>query len=113
MADTKKRQAKKFVKVAIRKSKSKGKKYDAVFTRADGKTKTVSFGASGYSDYTMHKDQDRMKRYLIRHRSRENWTRSGAKTAGFWSRWLLWSEPDFRRALRKTERALGQKIIYK
>lgn len=74
---------------------------------------TVRFGARGYSDYTMHKDQDRMKRYLIRHRSRENWTRSGAKTAGFWSRWLLWSEPDFRRALRKTERALGQKIIYK
>jgi hypothetical protein len=73
---------------------------------------TVRFGARGYSDYTMHKDQDRMKRYLIRHRSRENWTRSGAKTAGFWSRWLLWSEPDFRRALRKTERALGQKIIY-
>lgn len=84
-------------------------KFMAIFP--DGKT--VRFGARGYSDYTMHKDQDRMKRYLIRHRSRENWTRSGAKTAGFWSRWLLWSEPDFRRALRKTERALGQKIIYK
>jgi len=84
-------------------------KFMAIFP--DGKT--VRFGARGYSDYTMHKDQDRMKRYLIRHMSRENWTRSGAKTAGFWSRWLLWSEPDFRRALRKTERALGQKIIYK
>jgi hypothetical protein len=84
-------------------------KFMAIFP--DGKT--VRFGARGYSDYTMHKDQARMKRYLIRHRSRENWTRSGAKTAGFWSRWLLWSEPDFRRALRKTERALGQKIIYK
>jgi len=83
-------------------------KFMAIFP--DGKT--VRFGARGYSDYTMHKDQARMKRYLIRHRSRENWTRSGAKTAGFWSRWLLWSEPDFRRALRKTERALGQKIIY-
>jgi hypothetical protein len=75
--------------------------------------KTVRFGAKGYSDYTIHKDRERMKRYIVRHRKTENWTRSGGKTAGFWSRWLLWSDPDFRTALRKTEKVLGQKIIYK
>jgi hypothetical protein len=73
----------------------------------------VRFGRKGYSDYTIHKDKERMKRYLTRHgRGRETWTRSGAKTAGFWSRWLLWSEPNFQAALRKTQRVLGRKIIF-
>jgi hypothetical protein len=73
----------------------------------------VSFGLKGYSDYTLHKDPVRMKRYLTRHRSRENWTRSGAKTAGFWSRWLLWSSPSLNGARRKTEKVLGKKIVIK
>lgn len=72
----------------------------------------VRFGRQGYSDYTIHKDRERMKRYLIRHARRENWGRSGAKTAGFWSRWLLWSAPSFQAALRKTQRVLGKKIVY-
>lgn len=72
----------------------------------------VNFGRKGYSDFTIHKDPVRMKRYLTRHRSRENWTRAGAKTAGFWSRWLLWSEPSFQAALRRTQKVLGRKIVY-
>jgi len=81
-------------------------------TFPDGKV--VRFGAKGYSDYTIHKDKERMKRYVVRHgRGGENWTRSGAKTAGFWARWLLWSAPNFKQALRKTEKIVGQKIIYK
>jgi len=72
----------------------------------------VNFGRKGYSDFTIHKDKDRMKRYLTRHRTRENWTRSGARTAGFWSRWLLWSEPSFQAALRRTQKVLGRKIVY-
>lgn len=83
-------------------------KFMAVFP--DGPV--VRFGRKGYSDYTIHKDKVRMKRYLVRHRKREAWTRSGAKTAGFWSRWLLWSEPNFQAALRKTQRVLGRKIIF-
>ena len=72
----------------------------------------VHFGRKGYSDFTIHKDPVRMKRYLTRHRSRENWTRAGAKTAGFWSRWLLWSEPNFQAALHRTQKVLGRKIVY-
>ena len=73
----------------------------------------VHFGRQGYSDYTKHKDKERMERYLTRHRRRENWTRSGAKTAGFWSRWLLWSSPSLNGARRKTEKVLGKKIVLK
>jgi hypothetical protein len=73
----------------------------------------VHFGRQGYSDYTKHRDKERMERYLTRHRRRENWTRSGAKTAGFWSRWLLWSSPSITGAKRRTEKVLGKKIVLK
>lgn len=84
-------------------------KFTAVFP--DGSK--VNFGRQGYSDYTKHKDRERMERYLTRHRSRENWTRSGAKTAGFWSRWLLWSSPSLDGARHKTAKVLGKKIVLK
>ena len=41
--------------VMIKKSSKANKKLDAII---DGK-KTVSFGAKGYSDYTIHKYNDR------------------------------------------------------
>lgn len=50
--------------------------------------KAVRFGASGYSDYLQHKDEDRRQRYIERHRKNENWR--DPETAGFWSRWILW-----------------------
>lgn len=81
-----------YVSVKISKSRKRGKKYDAVFTRADGKTKTVSFGATGYSDYTMHKDAERKSRYMSRHKRRENW--NAPDTAGSLSRWVLWNKPS-------------------
>jgi hypothetical protein len=57
--------------------------------------KKVYFGAKGYSDFTIHKDQNRKQRYIDRHRGKENLTKSGIDTAGFWSRWLLWNKPTF------------------
>lgn len=54
----------------------------------------VYFGASGMSDYTIHKDEERKLRYIKRHSGmNENWGKSGINTAGFWSRWLLWNKP--------------------
>jgi len=81
-------------------------KFMAVFP--DGAV--VRFGRQGYSDYTKHKDPERMRRYIVRHQKRENWTKKGAKTAGFWSRWLLWSAPSLPAAIKKTEKVLGMKI---
>lgn len=75
--------------------------------------KAVNFGRRGYSDYTLHKDHARMLRYLIRHRRRESWGPSGKYSAGFWSRWLLWSKPSIMSAARETEKALGHKFRIK
>ncbi len=89
------------------------KKFSAVFFDKEGKKlKTVKFGSRPYDDYTTHKDPERMKRYVDRHEKREDWTRAGKYTAGWWSRWLLWSKPSFTDALKLTEQKLGDKITY-
>lgn len=94
--------------VRLRRATNGVHKFTAVFPTGP----KVNFGRKGYSDYTIHKDKERMKRYLTRHRRRENWTKGGARSAGFWSRWLLWSEPSFQAALKRTQRVLGKKIVF-
>jgi hypothetical protein len=77
------------------------KKYD-VFVVYNDRIKKVSFGATGYSDYTKHKDPERKQRYVTRHKSREKWTKNGIATPGFWSRWVLWNKPSLRDSLNDT-----------
>ena len=93
--------------------------------------KVVRFGLRGFSDYTLHKDPQRMKRYVMRHggilprgvkptttnmlrvrkSSKENWSRQGVETAGFWSRWLLWSSPSLNKAAQYTSRVAGVPVV--
>ena len=75
------------MEVVIQQSRKKGKKLDAVI---DGK-KTVSFGQKNASDFTLHKDEERKERYIARHQKNENWR--DPKTAGFYSRFVLWNKP--------------------
>ena len=92
--------------VRIRPSPRPEKKWRATFYDPLP-SKSVDFGRKGYSDYTIHKDRARMLRYLVRHRRREDWSPSGKYTAGFWSRWLLWSKPSFSAAKKAAQKALG------
>lgn len=64
---------------------------------------TIHFGASGYSDYTLHKNNERKQRYINRHKNAEKWTKSGIKTAGFWARWALWNKPSLTASLKDIE----------
>ena len=68
--------------------------------------KKMYFGALGYEDYTIHKDPIRKARYIARHKNKENWTKSGINTAGWFSRWLLWEEPNIRDAYEKIKNKL-------
>jgi hypothetical protein len=88
-----------------------GKKYKVTIHDSRAQTeRTVHFGARGYSDYTLHRDHERMARYTQRHRARENWTRSGIYTAGFWSKWILWNKPSFRTSVQDTARRFRIRI---
>jgi guanylate kinase len=81
--------------VRIEESTKSEKKLMAVFTKPNGRTKTVHFGARGMSDYTQHKDPKRKKNYLARHGGMgEDW--SNPMTAGALSRWILWGKPSLR-----------------
>lgn len=77
--------------VYLRKSSNPKKKF---MVYIDPPGKTVHFGAAGMSDYTKHKDKERMRRYSGRHRKRESWNCSAITTAGFWSKNLLWNKPS-------------------
>jgi len=93
--------------IIISKSDKPDKKYMALI---DGK-KTVYFGATGYSDFTIHKDEARKDRYLKRHEKNENW--NDPLTAGFWSRHVLWQEKTLRKAINEVNKRYNIKAKLK
>lgn len=100
------------IRVLLRKSTRSNKKFMVQIHYPGGRIRTVHFGGRGYSDYTIHKDKARMRRYENRHRSRENWTRGGLDTAGFWAKWILWSRPSLPGAISHTASKFGLRIDY-
>jgi hypothetical protein len=90
------------MKVVIKKSTQPKKKYMAVFTENGKKVKTTHFGSAGMSDFTKHKDEERKKRYLDRHRKNENW--NDKFSAGALSRWILWNKPTLRGSIADYKR---------
>ena len=81
--------------VVIRKSSKADKKYEAVI---DGR-KTVSFGAKGYSDFTLHKDPERKQRYIQRHQNNEDWSNTGINTPGFYAQHVLWNKDTIQKSV--------------
>lgn len=85
------------------------KKYKVILrNKKTGREKSVKFGAAGMMDYTKYFKRDGkevadMKKaaYIARHsRAGEDWTKSGIDTAGWWSRFLLWSKPTVEESLK-------------
>lgn len=122
------------MRVKITRSPNPKKKFRA--TLEDGRT--VDFGARGYSDYTKHKNPSRMRSYVLRHggqipkstiaerspkriqnrmlavtlSDKEDWKMSGINSAGFWSRWYLWSFPSFREVEKFMSKKFGLVFTY-
>jgi hypothetical protein len=88
----------------LRKSLKPTKKYDAVF-EDEGREKTVSFGAAGMSDFTIHKDEARKERYLNRHRKNEHWDKPD--TPGALSRYILWNKKTLKASVRDYKKRFG------
>jgi len=92
------------MRVTFRKSINPKKKLNAIFYLPNDRTKIVSFGAVGYSDYTIHKDPERQKRYITRHQKHESWT--NLMSPGALSRYVLWEYPN----LEMTKREYKKKV---
>ena len=81
--------------IIIKKSSAPDKKYTAVI---DNK-KSIHFGAKNYSDFTIHKDPERKKAYLARHKHDKT---SNPAYAGFYATNLLWNKPTLRESIKNT-----------
>ena len=84
-------------------SHRKEKKYDAYFS--DGRV--IPFGAAGYQNYggvgkAKHLDEERKRRYIERHKDKENW--NDPQTPGSLSRWVLWNKSTFRESVADYKR---------
>ena len=90
--------------VKLVKSPNPEKKLRVTLQGPDGKEYHVDFGAKGYSDFTKHHDEARKQLYLNRHSAREDWTKNGVLTPGFWSRWILWHRPTVAASLADVRR---------
>ena len=103
--------------VILKKSKSVKYKYVAIITISSAsskkgkKIKKVNFGAKGYSDFLKHKDVERKRRYILRHKKKEDWT--DPLTAGFWSRWLLWNKSTIELSIKDIEKRFDITITLK
>ena len=83
--------------VIIKKSDKTNKKNMAVI---DNTNKKIRFGDSRYSDYTHHKDTERKKDYLSRHK-KDNF--NNPNYPGFYATNLLWNKPTLKESIKKTQ----------
>ena len=97
----------KATKVEIKKSTNVNKKLMAIFYDGDKKVKTIHFGAVGYSDYTIHRDEARRQRYIDRHRSSEDW--KNPMTAGTLALYILWNKPTISASIADYKRVFNLK----
>ena len=97
-------------KVEISKSDRSGKKYKIVLIYDDGSRKTIHIGQEGADDFTKTGDEDAKKRYITRHKKREDWTKSGINTAGFWAKHLLWNKKTLTASVADTSKRFNLNI---
>jgi len=100
-------------KVEIYKSERKGKKYKIVLIYDDGKTKTIHIGQEGADDFTKTEDEEAKKRYISRHKKREDWSKSGIATAGFWAKHLLWNKKTLTASVADIKKQFNLNIVLK
>ena len=93
--------------IKLFKSDRKDKRFKVVL----GDGSVVHFGSPEHQNFTIHKDEGRKRLYIIRHSANENW--NDIRTAGFWSKHLLWNKPTLSQSIRDIEHTFGIQIINK
>jgi hypothetical protein len=83
--------------VSIQPSTRSDKKLMAIFDN-DGKKKTTHFGAKGYDDFTITKNEDRKNLYRKRHE--KDLKTNDPTRAGFLAYWILWNKPTIEASIR-------------
>jgi hypothetical protein len=76
-------------------------RYTAVFSY-HGKNKKVNFGDRRYDNYTIHKNDERKRLYLLRHSKNEDW--NNPMSAGSLSRFMLWNKKTLNESIEDYKR---------
>ena len=100
--------------VVLTDSTWKGKRFRvSFFTNGVKALRTVNFGSKKGKTYIDHQDATKKKNWIARHsKLNENWDASGIDTAGFWSRWLLWSKDTKEKAIKHIENKFNVNIVH-
>ena len=93
----------------VRRSTRPDKKYMVI--TPDGTT--IHYGASGSKTFLDHNDKRKKSNYIKRHQRREDWTKSGIDTAGFWSKHYSWNKPIKKESVRDIQRSFNIRVIDK
>jgi len=78
--------------VVIKKSDQPKKRYTAVFTRENGRKKTINFGSKGAKTFIDGAGSKVKSAWEARHIVREDW--NNPLTAGALSKHILWGDSD-------------------
>ena len=78
--------------VVIKKSEQPKKRYMAIFTRENGRTKTINFGSKGANTFVDGAGDKVKSAWEARHKVREDW--NNPITAGSLAKHILWGDSD-------------------
>jgi len=88
---------------------NKAKFQVTLYNTETGRAKSIRFGSTGMGDYTIFNStegarvaDEHKERYIKRHQKREDWTKSGILTRGFWAKHLLWNKRSLEESLNDT-----------
>ena len=85
-------------------------KNDKKFTATINDTKKIHFGDNRYQDFTKHKDTERKKAYLARHK-KDNF--NNPLYPSFYSTNLLWNKPTLKESIQATNNKYNVNIKLK
>ena len=91
--------------IVIHKSNIPNKKFTAIVNN-----KKINFGDNRYQDFTKHKDPERKKAYLSRHKNDKT---NNPNFAGFYATNLLWNKPTLKESIQATNRKFNVNIKLK
>jgi len=91
--------------LGISRSPKEGKKWRATFQTDEGRQRHTDFGAAGMQDLTQHGDEERARRYRLRHQKDLN-TQDPTR-AGYLSYYILWSTPNMTNNIRAYKNRFG------
>ena len=92
--------------IIIQKSNIPFKKFTAIINDK----KTIHFGDNRYQDFTKHKDTERKKAYLARHK-KDNF--NNPLYPSFYSTNLLWNKPTLKESIQATNNKYNVNIKLK